>query len=83
MTAAILDPLWKQAMEAEYNALCVNNTWDLVSLQPGRSPIGCKWVYRIKQKPDGSVKRYKARLVAKGFHQAPGFDFSETISPVI
>jgi hypothetical protein len=45
--------------------------------------IGCKWVFRIKRKADGTIDRYKARLVAKGFHQQPGLDFQETYSTVI
>lgn len=42
---------------------------DLVSLPAGKQAIGCKWIYKIKHKADGSVERYKARLVAKGFLQ--------------
>ena len=54
-------------MDKEIEALEVTNTWSLVPLPPGKSPIGCKWVYRVKYLPDGSIERYKARLVAKGF----------------
>ncbi|KAG9459133.1 hypothetical protein H6P81_003641 [Aristolochia fimbriata] len=76
------DPLWKQAMAEELQALEKNHTWDLVSLPPGKSPIGCKWVYKVKTKADGSIDRYKARLVAKGYNQEYGIDYEETFAPV-
>lgn len=70
-------------MKAEYDALMSNGTWSLVPLPSNRQVIGCKWVYRIKENPDGTVNRYKARLVAKGFHQQLGFDYTKTFSPVV
>jgi histone deacetylase 1/2 len=80
---ALAEPKWLQAMKSEYKALMDNNTWSLVPLPPHRKAIGCKWIFRIKENPDGTINKYKARLVAKGFLQSPGFDFTETFSPVI
>ena len=56
-------------MDKETQALEMNHTWDVTSLPPSKSPIGCKWVYKVKLNPDGSVERFKARLVAKGYTQ--------------
>ncbi|RVW25345.1 Retrovirus-related Pol polyprotein from transposon RE1 [Vitis vinifera] len=70
-------------MSAEFDALLRNGTWDLVPSHPTQNLVGCKWIFRTKYLPNGSIDRYKARLVAKGFHQCPGIDYSETFSPVI
>lgn len=54
-------------MKEEMEALLKNDTWTLVTLPKGKKPVGCKWVFFIKHKADGSIERYKARLVAKGY----------------
>ncbi|KAF5447766.1 hypothetical protein F2P56_033290 [Juglans regia] len=74
---------WRTAMDAEFDALLRNGTWTLVPPTSNINVIGCKWVYCIKRRADGTVECYKARLVAKGFHQQQGLDFMETYSPVI
>nr|KYP54617.1 Retrovirus-related Pol polyprotein from transposon TNT 1-94 [Cajanus cajan] len=46
-----------------------NQTWKKADLLRGKKIVGCKWVFTIKYKADGSIERYKVRLVAKGFTQ--------------
>ncbi|KAE8681718.1 hypothetical protein F3Y22_tig00111310pilonHSYRG00060 [Hibiscus syriacus] len=73
---------WMTAMKEEIDALQQNQTWDIVPKIKDVKPISCKWVYKIKRRPDGSIERYKARLVARGFSQQYGLDYDETFSPV-
>jgi histone deacetylase 1/2 len=80
---ALADPVWKSAMDEEYQALKHNNTWHLVPASAGKNVIDCKWVYKVKKCADGSIDRYKARLVAKGFKQHYGIDYEDTFSPVV
>nr|ABA94354.1 retrotransposon protein, putative, unclassified [Oryza sativa Japonica Group] len=76
------DPRWHQAMLDELEALEKNKTWDLVPFPKGKKIVNYKWVYTVKQNPDGKVERYKARLVAKGYSQTYGIDYDETFAPV-
>jgi len=75
---AILVPVWKQAMDDEMNALVYRETWELVSTSTDDIVVvGCRWVYTLKYRLDGSVNRYKVRLVAKGYMQTYGADYFE------
>jgi len=78
----VQDSNWRDAMDTELKALEQNKTWTLVKLPTNCSSIGCKWVYKLKHKADGSIERYKARLVAKGFTQLEGMDFHDTFALV-
>ena len=44
--------------------------------------VGCKWIYKIKTRSDGSIERYKTRLVVKGFTQEYEIDYEETFALV-
>ena len=46
---------WRKAMDAEYEPLCDNEVFEIVSLPEGRSVVDCKWVYKIKRDAEGHV----------------------------
>jgi len=54
-----------------------------VDFPPGKHPIGCKWVFKAKHKPDGTIDKYQDHLVAKGFTQTEGIEYFTTFSPVV
>ena len=62
---------WDKAIKTEIGSIKKNNTCTLVDLPKGAKPISCKWIFKKKYLPDGSIEKYKARLVAKGFSQNP------------
>ena len=53
-----------------------------MTLPPGKSVVGCKWIYKIKTRSDESIERYKACLIAKGFTQEYKIDYEETFTLV-
>lgn len=79
---AAMEPAWKQAMEAEIEAIKKTNTWQLTELPPGHKAVGLKWVFKLKRDENGEVVKHKARLVAKGYVQKQGIDFDEVFAPV-
>ncbi|GKV30529.1 hypothetical protein SLEP1_g39332 [Rubroshorea leprosula] len=80
---AMQQPWWIDAMNEELQALLQHGTWELVPRPKKKNVIGCKWVYKIKHKFDGTIKRFKACLVAKGYNQQYGLDYEETFSLVV
>lgn len=71
---AYKDRRWVEAMQVEIQAMQNIKAWELVPLPQRKKLIGCKWVYKVKLKATGEVKRFKARLVAKGYNQREGLD---------
>ena len=69
-------------MNEEMSALERNETWEIVERPKDKKAVGCRWIYTVKYKSDGTLDRYKARLVAKGYTQTYGIDYEETFAPI-
>ena len=71
---------WQAAMKDEMSSLKENDTFTLTPLPEGRTTVGGRWVYTVKENATGG-ETYKARYVAKGYSQIPGVDYDETFAP--
>ena len=73
---------WKASMQAEYDALIKNQTWDAVLPPANAHILDGKWVYKIKRDEKGEITQYKARWVVKGYEQVYGTDYDQTYAGV-
>ncbi len=44
---------WKEAVRSEMNSILSNGTWEVTERPYGCKPVGCKWVFKKKLRPDG------------------------------
>ena len=56
------DPAWVDSMVEEYDSIVRNSAWEIVPRPEGKSLVGSRWIYKVKQVVDGSVEKYKARF---------------------
>ncbi|RDX79062.1 putative mitochondrial protein, partial [Mucuna pruriens] len=54
-----------------------NSTWEIVNKTKDKRGVGCRWIYTMKCKSDGTLDRHKVRLVAKGYTQTYGINCEE------
>ena len=64
---AIEDPAWVDAMVEEYDSIVRNSAWEIVPRLEGKSVVGSRYIYKVKQAADGSVEKYKPRIFVWGF----------------
>ena len=62
--------MWMEAMNDEYKSLIDNQTWQIVERPKNERIVDNRWVFKIREKPDGSIERFKARLVAVDLHRS-------------
>ncbi|KAL2224073.1 UNVERIFIED_CONTAM: putative mitochondrial protein [Sesamum indicum] len=72
----------ERSHKQEISALEKNKTSRLTELPPNKKTIGCKWLYKVKLNPNGTIERHKAKLVAKGYSQVVGEDYNDCFAPV-
>jgi Reverse transcriptase (RNA-dependent DNA polymerase) len=53
-----------------------------VSLPSSKKAVRYKWIFTVKQNPEGLIERYKARSVAKEYSQTYNIDYDETFASV-
>ena len=69
---------WAEARKREGSQLEKYGVFTKVSkssIREGTKMVDTKWVYVVKQKPDGTIEKYKARKVGRGFTQVDGISY--------
>ncbi|GKA27546.1 zinc finger, CCHC-type containing protein [Tanacetum coccineum] len=66
----------KEITEEEQGIRSLNNT--PIALILSCKPLGCKYIFKIKPKIDGTIEKFKTRLVIQGFIQKSGIDYFDT-----
>lgn len=56
-----------QSVTSKMDFIMFNGTWEISDCSSGCKPVGCKWIFKKKMRPDGTIEKYKARLVDKGY----------------
>ncbi len=78
--------LFVEAMQKKMAGHEQRNHWTIVhcsTVPKTAKPIQAIWLFKRKQRPDGTLVKHKARLCAHGGTQQWGTNYWETYSPVV
>ena len=48
---------WKEAVHNDMDSILSNGTWEVIDQPYGCKHVGCKWVFKKKLKPDGTIEK--------------------------
>ena len=75
---------WWKAMEVEHRTLENDSkAWKLAKRKPWMKVLPGTWAFKLKQFPDGLVKKIKARFYVLGSKKVKSIDFFEVWCPVV
>jgi len=70
-------------MKAEIDALKANKTWSIIDLPLGKTPIGCKWVYKLEFNQMVILKATKHALLLRDILKLKEIDYHDTYSTIV
>jgi hypothetical protein len=75
---------WWKAMYDKLVTIMIDfDYWDYVPRTPDMIVLPSTWAFKIKQYPDGQVKKFKAQFCALSDRQKEGIDYFETWTLVV
>lgn len=83
ISRSITGPILEECYECRGGGVGFSWYFGLVSITGASDVVGCRWVFTVKHRLNGSIERYKALLVAKGYTQTYVVDYFEIFSPVV
>ena len=76
-------PKWEEVMQAKYDSLIENETWELTFMPENRQIITTRWCFKLRKDWNSQILEYKAWWVARNFKQEESIDFIKTFTAVV
>ena len=70
-------------MQAKYDSLTENKTWELIFTSENRQIITGQWYFKLNKNRNSHILKYKVRWVAHGLMQEKNVDFVKIFAVVV
>lgn len=68
-------------MNEEYQTIMKKGISDIIPRPKDKFVVTSKWIYKIKNAPDGSLDKHKEIFLARWFSKIKGINYEETFAP--